>query len=120
MTIKLSGGNGVENVSRKYLFFLYGCVEKHRAPPNIFQYKYSVSITYLYNIFLFPRSLSIPCFIIIICALRVVGPSDILDPSSWNPLTLHDAQLEYLGRSEGPLARNKSRGTDDLSYTQSM
>ena len=27
-------------------------VEKHRAPQNIFQYKYSVSITYLYNIFL--------------------------------------------------------------------
>ena len=94
--------------------------KKHRAPHNIFQYKYSVSITYLYNIFLFPRSLSIPCFIIFICALRVVGPSDVLDPSSWNPLTLHDAQLEYLGRSEGPLARNKNQGTDDLSYTQSM
>ncbi len=52
--------------------------------------------------------------------MGVVGPSDVLDPSSWNPLTLHDAQLEYLGRSEGPLARNKNRGTDDLSYTQSM
>jgi hypothetical protein len=48
--------------------------------------------------------------------MGVVGPSDVLDPSSWSSLTLHDAQLEYLGRSEGPLARNKNRGTDDLSY----
>ena len=59
-------------------------------------------------------------FIIIICALRVVDPSDVLDRSSRNPLTLHDALLEYFGRSEGPLGRNKNRGTDNLTFTQSL
>ncbi len=49
MTIKLRGEIGVENVSAG---ILCGGVEKHRAPFNIFQCKYSVSITYLYNIFL--------------------------------------------------------------------
>ena len=38
--------------------------------------------------------------------MGVVGPSDVLGRSSRNPLTLHDALLEYLGRSEGPLGRN--------------
>ena len=46
------------------------------------------------------------------------GTSDVLNHSCRNPLTLHDALLEYLVRSVGTLGQNKSRGTDNLTYTQ--
>ena len=74
--------------------FVWWCW-KHRAPFNIFQYKYSVSITYLYNIFLFPRCLSIPCvyYYYYLCvagcwSLWRLGPFELesLDPtwcSAW-------------------------------------
>jgi hypothetical protein len=47
--------------------------------------------------------------------IMIVGPHSVHLISSQNPLTLHDALLEYLGRSEGPLGRNKNRGTDNLT-----
>ena len=55
MTIKLRGGIGVENVSagEKVLIPFVWFMQKNTERQTIFQYKYSVSITYLYNIYIF-------------------------------------------------------------------
>ena len=87
MIIKLRGGISVEKVSAGERVLIPFCVvvSKNTESHSIyFKYKYSVvSIVYLHNIFLFP--VAYPYHVFIICALRVVGPSDVFDPSSRIP-----------------------------------